>query len=319
MHREIKYGNDLFREIISPESKKTFKVTYWDLWIAILLNDQFSNDLNKLIDNLNSNKTSYLSSNYEALSNHIYLLHQSLLEEKLYTSDILVGVDDNFIKKQKVKANKKILKMGFKPKEKSIWMINTPKKLRNDQAMRGHWHSFPTNPNEYANLLEGVYKSSGFYSEGQSFKLEDKLSKYLDKYKVRASFSELFALYRAFLTVVVEKMDMVDDSYGVIGDLYGEVFKKYFLLDRSKLDMEPLNFFLDFIELIIWEDYGCTDNYQPEFFNSLTSTEASLVESILLQQRNELNNLELKYQAKNALTMLKILYKKNNCNNFNKS
>ncbi len=312
MHREIKYGNDLFREIISPESKKIFKVTYWDLWIAILLNDQFSNDLNKFIDNLNSNKTSYLSSNYEALSNHIYLLHQSLLEEKLYTSDILVGVDGNFIKKQKVKAKKKILEMGFKPKEKSVWMINTPKKLRNDQAMRGHWHSFPTNPHEYANLLEGVYKSSGFYSEGQSFKLEDKLSKYLDKYEVHASFSELFALYRAFLTVVVEKMDMVDDSYGIIGDLYGEVFKKYFLLDRSKLDMKLSNFFLDFIELIIWEDYGCTDNYQPEFFNSLTSTEVSLVESILLQQRNELNNLELKYQAKNALAMLKILYKNNN-------
>ncbi len=59
--------------------------------------------------------------------------------------------------------------------------------------------------------------------------------------------------------------------------------------------------------MLIWEDYGFTDNYKPEFFKNLTSTEILLVESILQQQRDELNNIELHYQAKNAVTMLRML------------
>jgi hypothetical protein len=307
--REIKYGNDSLLEIIAPSSNRTIKVTYWDLWIAIILSDMFDNNLGKMIDYLRSkaNKTSHLRNNFEAIVNHIRLLNQSYLEEKLYITDILVELDADFKKKQRIKAKRKILEMGFQSQEKSNWMINTPRKLHEVQAMRGHWHLFPVSPKNHAISLENLYKSPGFYNEEQSFKLEKKLDKYLDKNKTKASHSELFALYRAFLTVVIEKMDMVDDSYGVIGDLYEDALKTYFLLDRNKLDMEPIDFFLDFIELLIWEDYGFTDNYKPELLNNLTSTEIPLVESILQQQRDELNNLELHYQAKKAVTMLRML------------
>ena len=54
--------------------------------------------------------------------------------------------------------------------------------------------------------------------------------------------SELLALYRAFLTVVVEKMDMVDDSYGVIGALTGDIFTRYIEFDRSFLGMPLADF-----------------------------------------------------------------------------
>jgi hypothetical protein len=48
---------------------------------------------------------------------------------------------------------------------------------------------------------------------------------------------------------------MVDDSCGVIGTLYQEVFEEYVQLDRTALDM-PLEILLqDLIELMIWEDY----------------------------------------------------------------
>lgn len=106
---------------------------------------------------------------------------------------------------------------------------------------------------------------------------------------------------------MLEKMEMVDDSFGEIGDLYGEVFKKYFLLDRTKLEMSSEDFFSDLVELILWEDYGLTDYYQPDFFKSLTSTEIPLVHAILLQQKDELGTLELDYQEKEAVSMLKKL------------
>lgn len=87
------------------------------------------------------------------------------------------------------------------------------------------------------------------------FCLERKLSSFLEKREARASLAELFALYRAFLTVVVEKMGMVDDSCGVIVTLYQEVFEEYVRLDRTALDM-PLEILLqDLIDLMIWEDY----------------------------------------------------------------
>ncbi len=307
--REIKYGNDFLLEIIAPNSNKKIKVTYWDLWIAIILSDIFDNHLGKMIDYLRSksHKSSHLRNNFEAIASHIRLLHQSYLKEKLYITDILVGIDPDFIKKQKIKAKRKILEMGFQSQEKSNWMINTPRKLHEVQAMRGHWHLFPANPNNHAISLEILYKSTGFYNKEQSFKLEKKLAKYLDKNITKASHSELLALYRAFLTVVIEKMDMVDDSYGVIGDLYEDALKTYFLLDRNKLHMEPIDFFLDLIELLIWEDYGFTYNYKPEIFDNLTSTEIPLVASIFQQQIVELNNLELNYQAKKAVTMLRML------------
>ncbi len=307
--REIKYGNDFFQEITIPGSSNTFNATYWDLWIAIILVDEFDNDIDNMISDLRTKNTGYslLKSEFEGLLSHIRSLHQALAEDELSFSDILLNVDTDFIKKQKVKAINKIINMKYRPQEKSGWMIYTPKKLREDQAMRGHWHIFPVNPQKYADLLIGLYKS-GFYTRGQSNALESKLQKHLEKHEKKASDSELFALYRAFLTVVLERMESVDDSYGVIGSLYEEVFKKYFSLDRSKLEMNPADFFLDCLELVIWEDYDCTDFYQADFFKSLNATEIPLVESILLQQTDELNSLELDYQAKGATSLLKTLH-----------
>ena len=307
--REIKYGNDFFQEITIADSNNTFKATYWDLWIAIILADEFNNDVDKMIDDLRtkSNGYSLLRSKFEGLLSHIRSLHQALAEDELNFSDILRNAGADFIKKQKVKAVNKIIKMAYRPQEESRWMIDTPKKLREAQAMRGHWYLFPVNPQKYADLLIKLYKS-GLYTRGQSDILENKLQKSLEKHEKKASDTELFALYRAFLTVALERMESVDDSYGTIGGLYGEVFKKYFSLDRSKLEMNPADFFLDCLELVLWEDYGCTDFYQADFLKSLNAAEISLVESILLQQKDELNSLELDYQASEASSLLKKLH-----------
>ncbi|MDI6791992.1 MAG: hypothetical protein QME81_03875 [bacterium] len=308
--RVIKYGNDLFRKIRYPNSNNTFKVTYWDLWIAIILVDKFDDDWDEMTDYLRckTKEEHYLRDEGEALLNHIRLLRQTLSDVGLSIGDILVEIDINFLKKQATKAKRKILEMSFQPKEKSAWMINTPRRLLEARAMRGHWKCFPVNPQSYAGSLESLYKSSGFHSEDQSFALEKKLGDFINKHETRASHHNILALYRAFLTVLIEKMDMVDDSFGVIGDVYEEVFEKYFRLDRTKLDMSLSDFFLDLIELLIWEDYGGTDRYKPDFFAGLSSSEIPLVESILQEQRDELIKAELQYQAENALTMLGMLY-----------
>lgn len=175
--------------------------------------------------------------------------------------------------------------------------------------MRGYWSLFPISPQRYAGLLERQYKTSGYYSERQSFDLDHKLSTFLREHETDASLSQLVALYRAFLTVVVEKMDLVDDSFGVIGYRYGEVFDHYIQLNRQELDTPPSIFFQDLIELILWEDHAFTWKREGALFAGLASDEVPLVESILHQQWQELGDLELDHQAEKALTLLGSFYR----------
>jgi hypothetical protein len=310
--RDIRYGNDLYREILLPNAKKPLKVTYWDFWIADVLTREFEGDWDKMCDHFRAEKAgrSFRRHSAEELLNHLHLLRQTLDRAGLTVGDILEEADPAFLKKQFRKARRKVLEMGYQDRERSPWMIHTPRRKRKARAMRGHWKHFPVSPQEYADMLERRYKTSGWYKAGQSFALQSKLSASLKKRAEHASLAELFALYRAFLAVVAENMDMVDDSYGVIGDLYQTVFEEYLQFDRAALDM-PLEILLqDLIELIIWEDYGGTDHGKPIFFASLASPEVPLVESILQEQWDELRELELDYQAEEALTMLGMFYQK---------
>ncbi len=299
-------GNDLYRKMISPKSQKLVKITYWDCWILLVLTNDFAGNWESMIDYLKKKKGLDYGRALEGILNHIRFLHKKLDDTGLKIDDILADTDS--LKRQMKKARRKILDADVMDKEKSDLMINTPHKICEKRAMRGHWNKFPVNPETYASLLEGCYKISGFYKEDQSFGLENKLSSFIERYERKTSISDRFALYRAFLTVVLEKIGMVDDSYGVIGDLYEDIFEKYFSLDHSKLAMPSQIFFLDLIELLIWEAYGFTYQKQPSFFASITSQQVPLVESILQQQWNELNQLDLEYQAEEALTMLGILY-----------
>ena len=72
----------------------------------------------------------------------------------------------------------------------------------------------------------------------------------------------------------------------------------------------PLEILLqDLVELMIWEDYAFTDTGKPIFFAGLATHEVPLAESILHGQWDELRELELDYQAEEALTMLGMLYR----------
>jgi hypothetical protein len=303
------YGNDLYRQVGSPGTCQSLQVSYWDLWIVLVLSGQFGGSWDEMIDHFRTKKGE-LSRRDEAegLLNHIRLLRQALAPEGLTAKDILSGADPAFLRMQARKARRKILEMRLQRRERSAWMVHTPRKQREERAMRGYWSHFPVSPDEYAGPLEHQYKTSGWYSEDQSFGLSRKLSAFIRKHELCASLPQLSALYRAFLTVVIEKMGYVDDSYGVIGETYGGVFEKYVRLDWHELDMPPSVFFQDLIELIIWEDHAFTWKRELPFLASIPPTQVPLVESILQEQWEELGALELEYQSEKALTLLGMLY-----------
>ncbi len=303
-------GNDLFCEMTPGGAGSSLSLTYWDLWMVMILASHFEGDWDKLLDHFrqHAKATSFNRETAEGYLNHAKYLQQALETAGVAKEQVLAQAGPERLRQEKARARRKILDVKLQSQEKSYWMIHTPRREREERAMRGYWHLFPVSPARSAVLFEKQYKASGFYTEDQSFGLERKLSGLLEKYEDRLPVPDVFALYRAFLTVVLEKMNGVDDSYGVIGQLYGDIFNAYVNLDRTALEMPVEIFFQDLLELLIWEDYGFSDQEHPRFFALLASHEVPVVERILQVQREELLQFELSYHAEGALTMLALLY-----------
>jgi hypothetical protein len=310
--RDIQDGNDLYREILPPDARESLKVTYWDLWMVDVLAREFDGNWDRLGDHFRAEKTgsSYRRYKAEELLNHLRLLRQALNRGGLTANDILAQADPDLLLRQHRRARRKVLEMDFRDDERSPWMVHTPRREREARAMRGYWHRFPTSPGEYAAPLESLYTTSSWYSKDRSLELERRLSAFVENKEADASLAELFALYRATVTVLTEKMGLVDDSYGVVGTLCQQVFEKYTQLDRAALDMSLEILLQDLMELMIWEDYASTHTGGPIFFAGLAAHEVPLVESILQEQWQELCELDLDYHAEKALTMLGMLYER---------
>jgi len=302
-------GNDLYREIVLPDTS-VFPVTYWHLWMALLLDTQFAGDWDAMLTHFRqeTKAVSWRREQVEGVINHLRLLRQSLEQAGLTPGDLLQDAEPDFLKKQKAKAKRKLRELSFREDEKSRWMIETPRWQRETRAMRGYWEYFPVSPLIFASNLADIFLTGRYHLEEESFKLERKLSNFLNKKEARLDLPGQMGLYRAFLTVVIEKMNGVDDSFGVIGDLYENVFEGYYHLDRTEISLPPQIFFQDILELMIWEDYAFTNDSRPDFFAGLSQAEVPLVEAVLCQQWQELGELGLEYQSQEALTMVGLLY-----------
>lgn len=300
-------GNDLYRKIALSKNRM-FTVTYWDLWLLILQDTHFAGDWAAMLDHFRAQASSWGRDKAEGIVNHAQCLKQTLEKADINPYDLIRGEAAGFLKKQRTVAKHKLLEFKFKEYEASGWMIKTPRRVRAARAMRGYWKKFPVSPLTFAPDIAAIFKTGKYYLESQSFKLEGKLSRFVDKAEVRLDVPDQLALYRAFLTVVLENINEVDDSYGVIGDLYESVFEGYCNLDRAEINLPLEIYFQDLLELLIWEDYGFTYDSLPKFFSSLSKPEVPIVESILRKQWQELDALRLDYQSQEALTMLGMLY-----------
>lgn len=291
-----------------PGSGQPFAITYWDMWFGVVLLTEFGSDWEALIQHFRRKVRGGLDRyGAEPLLSHLLHLHRRLDEAHLPAEALLGQTGPELLRREKRRAKKNILERSPDRREMSARMIHTPRAEREARALRGYWDRFVVSPETYADTLAGLFKTSGYYSENQSFALERKLSSFIDKRLKRATLEQELALDRAFLTVMLEKVELVDDSYGVIGQLYGQMFEGYIALPRQELSMSLADFFQDLLELLIWEDYGFTYQEQLAFFASLTPTEAALCEPILRAQWQELEELDLLHESEDALTMLGLL------------
>jgi hypothetical protein len=277
-------------------------VTFWDLWLLMILAQYFQGDWDLLTEHFRAKArlAGYERERAEGLLNHLRHLRSALGDAGLSAADVLARVDAALLKANKAKAKRKVLEMQFQGHERSRWMIETPRWQHEQRALHGFWEHFPVSPVTFADGIAAIFKPGKLY--------ERKLTAFLDQYEEKLDQAGLFALYRAYLTVLLDKMNQVDDSYGVIGQGYESVFEAYYQLDRAELALPPELFFQDLLELLIWENYGFTYQKQPDFFANLAEQDIPVVETILLEEWRELGELELTYQSEEALTMLGLLY-----------
>ncbi len=285
-------------------------LTCWDLWLLMVLSQSFQGNWEALANHFREKAKfgGFESDRAEELLNHLRHLHGALDESGLSAQEVLAHQDTALVKANKAKARRKVLELHFQEHERSRWMIETPRWQREQRAMHGFWEHFPVSPAVFSDGIAAIFKPGKLYEENESFELERRLTAFLDRYEENLDQASVFALYRAYLTVLLDKMNQVDDSYGVIGQGYESVFEAYYQLDRADLALPPEIFFQDLLELLIWEDYAFTYQKQPDFFASLAEQDVSVVEAILLQEWHELDGLELAYKSEKALTMLGLLY-----------
>lgn len=171
--------------------------------------------------------------------------------------------------------------------------------------MRGFWPSFPVSPASYAVQLASRFQTRRWFSASQSSRIADQLDEF-----VKVVIGELHAdqpaqaMLRAFLTVVIELMEVADDSYGSLGDSLHDGFAHYVSIPLEETGMEETVFYYDLLTLLIWEDYGLIDDQIDGYFERLTSEAGDLCMDYLRQQIEEFKDDDLDYQAEKALTWL---------------
>ena len=213
----------------------------------------------------------------------------SLLRRSLGVSSFLCAAAEKGLELRR--ARNQVLTREPREDEWSDAMRHTPRQRHYAYALRGFWPCFPVSPASYAERLASQFHTRRWFSENQSFGLARKLDAFLDDVASliqQAQYAQAQAMLRAFLTVVIELMEVADDSFGCLGDSFRDGFAKYLALPRDETGIDATVFFHDLLTLLIWEDYGLTYEQTDGYFAGLTPQEGDLCIDYVQQQMQEL-------------------------------
>ncbi|MEE8304344.1 MAG: hypothetical protein V3S24_18150 [Candidatus Tectomicrobia bacterium] len=290
--------------VLAAESGQTMALSYWDLWFALVANANFDSNWDRFVEHLRSQQGASSRLAERKLS-HIRDLQRRLQQVDVKIRDIVAQANPSPAELRR--AQNQVLKREPREHEWSEAMRHTPRQRRYAHAMRGFWPSFPVSPASYAVELASRFHTRRWFSASQSSRIADRLDEFVelaDSERHDDQHAQAQAMLRAFLTVVIELMEVADDSYGSLGDSFHGGFTNYLAIPLKETGIEETVFFHDLLTLLIWEDYGLTYDRMDGYFERLTSEAGDLCMAYLRQQIEELQDDELDYQAEKALTWL---------------
>jgi hypothetical protein len=292
--------------VLPAASGQALELSYWDLWFVLVADADFEGSWDRFVEYLRMQKNQGGSSRLaERKLSHLRELERRLRHADVEISAIVAQVDQLPVELRR--ARHQVLTREPREDEWSDAMRHTPRQRRYAYALRGFWPCFPVSPASYAERLAAQVHTRRWFSANQSFGLARKLDAFLDDVASllqQAQYAQAQAMLRAFLTVVIELMEVADDSFGCLGDSFRDGFAKYLALPRDETGIDATVFFHDLLTLLIWEAYGLTYDQTDGYFEGLTPQEGALCIEYVQQQMEELRGDDLDYQYEEALTLL---------------
>jgi hypothetical protein len=299
-------GND-HALTISNTQGTSLDLSYWDLWFGLVAVQMHDSDLDRLADHIKEERGfHYDRRSIERKRCHIRDLKRRLDEADMIPADIVLAAPD-LARTEKRRAITKVSESIHGEREFSEPMKNTPRERRYPLALRGYWHKFPVSPESYAKKVGAHFRSKTFYSENASFRIARILDGYVEEAKkllAAGKAAQAQALLRGWMTVIVELMEKADDSCGSIGDSFDEGFTAYLKIPLDQTGIDERVFFIDLLDLLIWEDYGLTDDAIEGYFRGLNERQADLCVKHLRHEIAALAQDDLEYESEEALTLL---------------
>ena len=292
--------------VLPAASGQALELSYWDLWFTLVADADFEGSWDRFVAHLRVPKNQGGSSRLaERKLSHLRELERRLRHADVAISAIVAQVDQLPVELRR--ARHQVLTREPREYEWSDAMRHTPRQRHYADALRGFWPCFPVSPASYAARLASQFTTRRWFSENQSFGLARKLDTFLDEVASviqQDQYAQAQAMLRAFLTVVIELMEVADDSFGCLGDSFRNGFAKYLAMPRVETSMDATVFFHDLLTLLIWEDYGLTYDQTEGYFAGLTPDEGDLCIAYVQQQMQALQADDLDYQYEEALTLL---------------
>jgi hypothetical protein len=283
--------------VLSVPSKPALALSYWDLWFALVADADFAGSWERFVEHLRAQKATGLARDLvERKLSHLRDLQQRLRQAGVELRDVLEQADRSPVALRR--ARHQVLERAPRASEWSDAMRHTPRQRHYAYALRGLWPYFPVSPASYAERLAAQFHTHRWFSANQSFGLARKLDAFVADATNRlqhAQYAQAQAMLRAFLTVVIELMEVADDSFGCLGDSFRDGFATYLALPRDATGMDATVFFHDLLTLLIWEDYGLTYEQTDGYFEGLTPDEGDLCIAYVQQQMEELRGDDLDY------------------------
>ena len=284
------------------------KFSYWDLWFAVAAEQCFGGKLEALAEHfrteLKSNSIVGMKAR-EKLS-HLRDLQHRLSRKNLQIVDLLRAVPQ-LAHQERRRARGRVMKHNERQYERSEPMCHLPREWKWQHALRGRWSRFPVSPAPTAEQITRMFARSRYYSEDESWDLVRRLEPFLvtAQQMVQAGrCAEAQALLRGWITGVLELIENADDSFGVIGQTFGDGFRTYLDVPLAKTGIVEAVFFEDLLDLLMFEDYAFTTEPTEGYFRRLSQRQADFCLEYTRRQVSELKSLDLDYQSEEALTLV---------------
>jgi hypothetical protein len=303
----VPVATDIALRLRSPNGGEV-PLSYWDVWYALLASDRFEGDLNLLATELRESRGGMFGSDAaERKLSHLRDLQQRLATAGICLADVLAAIPPEMAKAESRRAHGRIIKHNQRSYELSEAMRTLPSERFCDMALRGLWAPFPVSPETYHKRFRAKFNWTRFHGENASWGLAKKLdaaTESASKLESDGKYAEAVAALRAILTVTIELVAIADDSFGCIGQSFQDAFERYLAFPRQKAGISSEGFLTDLLELLIFEDYGFTDDPTDGFFATLTGEEGDFCLAYLRGRIPALMAWDLDYQAEEALTLI---------------